>query len=57
VEYARRNGAKLVEAYPSEVIGHHQPVDLYMGNLKTFTKAGFKEVARRGSHVIVRYEL
>ncbi len=57
VEYARRSGAKMVEAYPTPVDGHRAPGDLYMGSLDTFIKAGFKEIETRGAHRIVRIEL
>ena len=57
VEYARRNGAKLVEAYPTVVDKHHAPGDLYMGSLATFLKAGFTDVEMRGAHRIVRKEI
>ena len=57
VEYARQNGAKLVEAYPVEVHGHHAPGDLYMGNLNAFIKAGFNVKETRGKHVMVRCKI
>ncbi len=57
VEYARRSGAELVEAYPTVVERHHAPGDLYMGNLATFLTAGFTEMEIRGAHRIVRLEL
>jgi len=54
VAYARLNGAKIVEAYPTPVEGHHAPGDLYMGSLSTFLKAGFEEAVQRGAHRVVR---
>lgn len=57
IEYARQNGAKLVEAYPVEAHGHQAPGDLYMGDLNAFIKAGFKMEETRGKHIIVRYRI
>ena len=57
VEYARQNGALILEAYPSDVHSHRSPGDLYMGNLSAFVKAGFSELETRGAHKIVRLEL
>lgn len=57
IEYARQNGAEMVEAYPLDTHGHHAPGDLYMGSLSVFQKAGFSEVATRGKHVIVRNKM
>jgi GNAT superfamily N-acetyltransferase len=59
VSYARKQGARIVEAYPtvpeSTLEPHHQS---YMGQLSTFEKAGFREVARRSSRrAIVRIAL
>jgi GNAT superfamily N-acetyltransferase len=57
VEYARRQGAKIIEAYPIKPAGHRHPTELYMGSLNAFTKAGFQQVEKRGAHIIVRYEI
>jgi len=45
-EWARDQGARIVEGYPVEPAGNSAPVDLYMGTAGTFEKAGFREVAR-----------
>lgn len=57
VEFARLGGAQLVEAYPTQVDRHHTPVELYMGSLETFLKAGFIKVAPCGTHWLVRFEI
>lgn len=57
VDYAHRNGAEIVEAYPTDVREHRPPGDLYMGDLNTFLKVGFKVIAERGSHKIVRFQI
>jgi GNAT superfamily N-acetyltransferase len=57
VEYARQNGARIVEAYPYDVQSHRSPGDLYMGNLSAFLKAGFSELETRGARKLVRLEL
>jgi hypothetical protein len=45
-EYARDNGARVVEGYPVEPDKRVAAVDVYMGTAKAFEKAGFREVAR-----------
>jgi GNAT superfamily N-acetyltransferase len=56
VEYAARNAATLVEAYPIVPEALRDPRnELHMGQLSTFIEAGFTEVARRSSRrAIVR---
>lgn len=54
VTYARENGAKIIEAYPSTSNAHVQSAELYMGRLSTFLGAGFEEQAPAGSKVVVR---
>ncbi len=59
VEYAGRNGARIVEGYPIEPKKASTP-DIYAftGMLSTFQKAGFVEVMRRSeTRPIVRYYL
>lgn len=47
VDYAKRNGARVVEAYPIDpTAGKKSPNDLYHGVLSTFENAGFREIAR-----------
>jgi len=57
LEYARRSGAALVEAYPVDVEGRRPSGDLYMGIWSVFKKAGFKLVDPRGRHNLVRCEI
>jgi hypothetical protein len=57
VDHARGQGACTVEAYPDISTENAHPVDLYMGSLNTFLKAGFKKVADRGSQAVVHLEL
>jgi GNAT superfamily N-acetyltransferase len=48
VDYAKQNGARIVEGYPIEPKKDRAP-DMYIftGMISTFQKAGFQEVARR----------
>jgi GNAT superfamily N-acetyltransferase len=57
VEYARNQGARIIEGYPIQPKVDHTP-DIYAftGMVSTFEKAGFKEVIRRSkSRPIMRY--
>ena len=59
VDYARAQGATVVEAYPTD-FGDRQLSGSsgYMGSVASFTRAGFVEVARRpNGHIVMRYEL
>jgi GNAT superfamily N-acetyltransferase len=59
VEYAGRNGAKIVEGYPVEPRKDRMPdVFAYHGFVSTFRRAGFVEVARRSeTRPFMRYYL
>lgn len=46
VEYAGKNGAKIVEGYPIETIKEAPPVFIFTGTASAFQQAGFKEAAR-----------
>ena len=46
IEYARNNGAKVVEAYP---VDYDSPSYSYMGRIGTFERLGFKEIAMAGT--------
>ena len=46
VEYAKTNGAKIVEAYP---VDYDSPSYSYMGRIGTFERLGFKEIAMAGT--------
>ena len=52
-EYAKRNGAKVLEAYP---VDPGSPSYRFMGYLPTFEAAGFEEIGRAGTrrHVMRR---
>jgi GNAT superfamily N-acetyltransferase len=47
VAYARRQGARLLEAYPVDRRGRTSDENLWFGTWSMFDKAGFTEVARR----------
>lgn len=48
VNYARKQGARIVEAYPVEPRKNPTPdVFAYMGLRAAYQKAGFREIARR----------
>lgn len=47
VEYAKQNGARIVEGYPQDIATKLPPPFVWTGLLGTFEGAGFKEVARR----------
>lgn len=58
VEYARRSGARIIEAYPKDIRKGVNLTDtfLFTGLVSAFTKAGFVEVARRSeTRPIMRY--
>lgn len=46
IEYARAQGATLLEAYPKEVAGRAGAGDIFVGVPSLFAAAGFSEVAR-----------
>lgn len=57
IDYARDNGAKIIEAYPLIYEGaRHPECEGYMGALSTFEEAGFKEAIRRSERrPVMRY--
>jgi GNAT superfamily N-acetyltransferase len=59
IEYARSNGARIIEGYPVEPKAGVSPdVFVYTGLASAFTRAGFTEVARRSeTRPIMRYYL
>ena len=58
IDYARKRGAKIVEAYPIESESQLKGYDGYTGIASTFRGAGFREVARpREGQVVMRKEL
>jgi len=58
IENARRQGAKIIEAYPVEPSGELKGYHGYTGVASTFRRRGFQEVARRRpQQVIMRLEV
>ncbi len=59
VQFAARQGAKIIEGYPTEPTMEKTPDPfIYMGVPSAFKTAGFKEVLRRSkSRAIMRYEV
>ena len=57
VDYARKNRAKIVEAYPADKEdSKNTSLDAFTGFLKTFSNIGFEEVIRRSEkRPMVRY--
>ena len=47
VEFARRQGARIVEGYPVEPKNEQADAFVYTGLASAFRKAGFKEALRR----------
>ena len=47
ITYARKRGARLIEAYPVDKPARAKDQDLWFGAKSMYDKAGFKEVARR----------
>ena len=50
VAYAKKQGAKLVEAYPVDKPGRSKDDAMWFGAKSMYDKAGFQEVARRKPH-------
>ena len=58
IEFARKRGAKLLEAYPVDKAGRLADDSLWFGVKSMYDAAGFKEVARRKpSRPVVRLKL
>jgi len=56
IEYARDNGARIIEAYPLTKNAKHLPIERHTGVISTFEEAGFKEIIRRSKRrAIMRY--
>jgi GNAT superfamily N-acetyltransferase len=47
VDWARQNGARVLDACPVDAGASRPPISLYHGLASTFRRAGFREVARR----------
>lgn len=50
IDYAAREGAGIIEAYPREFPPAAADASIYMGTVSQFRRAGFEEVARRSPH-------
>jgi hypothetical protein len=50
VEFAVKQGARIVEAYPMDPYKHLGGVSAYVGITPVFEQAGFTEAARRSEH-------
>jgi len=48
-KFARENGARILEGYPTETRKEQPAVFVYTGLASAFRRAGFKEVARRSA--------
>ncbi len=58
LEYARKNGARIVEACPIVTPGRSDAASLYVGHVAVFERAGFREIARRkDNRPLMRREL
>lgn len=58
IAWARKAGARWLEACPVEVAAQRSDVALYHGVASTFVRAGFREIARRRSdRPLLRLEL
>ena len=47
VDYARSQGARLLEAYPVDAVEPRDPDLMFFGAKSMYDRAGFREVARR----------
>ena len=57
VEYVRRRGGKIIEAYPTVIRSSQAPpVSIFMGIPAVFNQAGFREISRPSrSKMVMRY--
>ena len=47
IDWARENGARILDACPVDASEQRQPISIYHGAASMFRRAGFLEVARR----------
>jgi len=47
VKWARKNGARVLDACPVDPDAKRPPISLYHGVASTFRRAGFREIVRR----------
>ncbi len=59
IDYVRRKGGKVIEAYPTDPRGKHlAPVSSFMGLPSVYRQAGFNECAQPSkSKVIMRFQI
>ena len=58
IEFARQNGATILEGYPVDEAGEKADPFIFVGMYNAFVKAGFEEAARRLEHrPIMRFYL
>jgi len=59
IDYVRRKGGKVIEAYPTDPRGKHlAPVSSFMGLPSFYRQAGFNECAQPSkSKVIMRFQI
>ena len=58
IEYASRNGARVVEAYPIDKAERSHDDFMFFGTRSLYERAGFREVVRRSpTRVVMRLEL
>jgi GNAT superfamily N-acetyltransferase len=58
VEYARREGSRVLEAYPIDKPERSHPDFMFFGSRSLYERAGFREVVRRSpTRVVMRREL
>jgi GNAT superfamily N-acetyltransferase len=50
IAYARRRGARMLEAYPVDRSGYSSDESMWFGAKSMYDHAGFREVARRSPH-------
>jgi GNAT superfamily N-acetyltransferase len=56
IEYAKQNGARIIEAYPIDIHAKYIEYERYSGLTTTYEKEGFKEAFRRSKRrPIMRY--
>jgi len=57
IDFARENGAAIVEGYPIEKNRKYAPVSIYLGIKSAFVKEGFEELENNSGRSIMRYIL
>lgn len=57
IDFSRSKQVKLLEAFPLDVEGKINSISLFTGKSSVFLKAGFEQVALRGTRPILRKKL